>query len=119
MDQRAGKRYRLRKRGDIDRVFREGRRKTDGCLTLLAVPNGLAWSRAGVGVSKRHGGAVRRNRVKRLCREAFRTAREELPVGVDYMVIPRPGAELTFERIRDSLRRLARRVCDGTREASE
>jgi ribonuclease P protein component len=114
----AGKRFTVKHRRDIDRVFRAGRRAADATLTLFVVPNGLDRARLGVGVSSRHGNAVKRNRVKRLCREAFRLSRMALPSGQDYMMIPRPGADLTLQTIRASLTSLAARLSEtGEKEA--
>jgi len=112
MDHRAGKNLRVTRRGDIQRVFDRGRRAWDGTLTLCAVPReeSGAPSRLGVAVSFRHGKAVRRNRVKRLCREAFRLLRGELPGGYDYIMIPRAGRELTLDALQRALRALAPRV---------
>ncbi|MBS3733593.1 MAG: ribonuclease P protein component [Phycisphaerae bacterium] len=119
MDRSAPKRFRVTRRNDIDRIFRAGRRANDARLTLLAAPNGLDRCRCGVGVSRRHGSAVRRNRAKRLCREAFRLSRAELPTGFDFMLVPRVGAELTLSGLQESLVRLAPRVARPAKEAAE
>ncbi|MFH1057925.1 MAG: ribonuclease P protein component [Pseudomonadota bacterium] len=58
-------------------------------------PNGLAFSRLGLTVSRRVAGAVGRNRVKRRLREAFRRSGQALPQGVDLVVVARPGAAAT------------------------
>ena len=67
MSYKAGRKYRLRRRADIDRVFAEGVSARDRSATMIVRPNELSHSRMGVGISMRHGNAVRRNRVKRLC----------------------------------------------------
>jgi len=55
----------------------------------------------GLVVSRAVGTAVRRNRVKRICRECFRTWPELLPDGVDLVVIAREGAhELGLDEVR-------------------
>jgi ribonuclease P protein component len=116
MNQRATKRFRLRSRKDIKRVFEIGQRAADATMTLVAVPNQFGYSRVAVGVSSRHGNAVTRNRIRRLCREAFRLTRSQLPLGQDYMIIPRVGAQFSLAVLQASLKRLASRVAGRSDE---
>lgn len=68
---------------------------------LLAAQRVPGPSRLGLVVGRRVGGAVQRNRVKRLCRECFRTHPDLVPSGIDLIVIARPGApDLDLERVR-------------------
>jgi ribonuclease P protein component len=63
------------------------------CVVLCFVRNGLKHSRLGVSVSRKYGNAVRRNRIKRVFRAAFRQCQHELPAGYDFVLIPRHGVE--------------------------
>lgn len=54
--------------------------------------------RLGLAVSRKVGGAVERNRVKRVLREAFARESSRLPDGTDAVVIARPGAKDLAER---------------------
>lgn len=56
-------------------------------MTLFVLPNGRRATRLGVAATRKLGGAVRRNRAKRLMREIFR--RQVKPAGFDIVVIPR------------------------------
>jgi ribonuclease P protein component len=63
----------------------------------------------GLVVSRAIGSAVRRNRVKRVCRECFRLSPTLLPEGVDLVVIARPGApELGLDAVRAEWRAVER-----------
>ncbi len=56
-------------------------------------PNGLPLTRMGVTVSRKVAGAVGRNRIKRLVREAFRLNCDQRPTSMDISIIAKPGAD--------------------------
>ena len=62
-------------------------------LTLFGLPNSVGHCRLGVTVTRRVGGAARRNRVKRVLREVFRLNRERLTPALDLVVNAHPGIE--------------------------
>lgn len=88
-------RGRLKTQHHFRAVYQRGRRAAGLWLTVVALRRQLAngapppMPRLGVSVSKDHGGAVRRNKLKRLLREAFRLERHRLPPGLDVVLIPR------------------------------
>ena len=87
--QRLSKARRVRRRGEFQRVFEHATRAHGRYLTVLMAPNGAGQPRLGIVASRKLGGAVARNRAKRLIREVFR--RNPVPgrQGVDVVVIPR------------------------------
>ncbi|MYN64354.1 MAG: ribonuclease P protein component [Acidobacteria bacterium] len=89
MDRRLSRRDRIRRRGEFLSVQRQGVRIHGRHLVLFTLPNGLDRSRLGIIATRRIGGAVRRNRAKRLMRELFRR-RRGLP-GFDVVALLRPG----------------------------
>ncbi len=89
------RRGRLSRSGDFDRVYREGRSHASRYLVLYAFPRDESAdeeARLGVSVGRKVGGAVERNRVKRLLREAFWKTAATLPPGHDYVIVARPDA---------------------------
>jgi ribonuclease P protein component len=84
-------RRRLRCKKHFDRVFREPIRSADCFFTVLARKRSGNHPRLGMAISVRSaGGAVARNRVKRIVRESFRLNQQSLPA-VDLVVMGRPG----------------------------
>ncbi|REK18676.1 MAG: ribonuclease P protein component [Planctomycetota bacterium] len=108
--QRFEPRFHLRKSADFDRVYRQRCSASDGTLLVYVASNELSHQRLGLSVSRKHGGAVVRNRWKRLLREAFRLSRTELPEAIDIVAIPR-GGEPQLESLQKSIVQLTRRAC--------
>jgi ribonuclease P protein component len=113
---RRGKRRRLSRSAEFDRVFREGRSHASRYLVLHAFPRPDAAEeepRLGVSVGRKVGGAVERNRVKRLLREAFWASSAELPPGHDFVLVARPDAgELARDRGEAGMEEALRELLD-------
>ncbi|MFP4012318.1 MAG: ribonuclease P protein component [Spirochaetaceae bacterium] len=110
---------RLRRRADIRRVFEQGR--SVGCrgLRLRVSENGLPYNRVLVVPPRKAGNAVRRNRLKRVGKEAYRRVKPEMKGGFDCAFVIYPGSYTFHDRI-DQVRRLLRdaRVLDEDLEHS-
>jgi ribonuclease P protein component len=83
---------RLRRKREFDQLYAQGKRFGDSHFGLTVCPNELGLARLGMAVAaKPFGGAVPRNRIRRLIRESFRLRQHDLP-DVDLVVSARPAA---------------------------
>jgi ribonuclease P protein component len=90
---------RLRKHSDIRELFSAARRVESRGLKLLYRANGSAADRFAVVVARGCGGAVRRNREKRITREAYRCLKESILPGHDVLfLVGRFGASFDERR---------------------
>jgi ribonuclease P protein component len=85
---RAG---RLLRRSEYQRVFRKGSRSESRYLVAIGLRSGLPKCRLGLSVGRRLGGAVERNRAKRLLRECFRKHNAAVETGLDIILVAKPA----------------------------
>ena len=99
---KPAKRGRLTRSAEFERIRRQGRSHGNRYLVLYTFPREPGGAdgepRLGVSVSRRVGGAVDRNRVKRLLREAFGAEAGKLPPDSDAVVVARPDVRELAER---------------------
>lgn len=108
---------RLHQSREFQRVYKHGMRATGAWMTVVVMrqndPKGV---RLGLSVSKDHGSAVRRNKIKRLLREAFRLERHALPADIDVVLIPRQNeAHATLPELRAEVARLCPQALEQRR----
>ena len=101
--------HRLRRKADIELVYREGRVVSGPLLAIRLRPNGLDTFRFAIVAGKRIGNAIVRNRVRRRLREIAR----QLPIrpGLDLIFGARPeAATASFRELATAMRDLLRRA---------
>ncbi len=91
----------------------------DANLIIYAAANELGFSRLGLSVGRKHGNAVRRNRIRRFLREAFRLNQHNIPVGFDYVLIPRVADEIGLDAYSQSLLTVAQQAVRRADKHSE
>jgi ribonuclease P protein component len=96
---RAARRRRLSRSAEFERVYRQGRSKANRFLVLYAFPReDEGGVRLGLTVARNVGGAVERNKVKRLLREAFDAEAAGVPANHDVVIKARPDVSDLAER---------------------
>jgi ribonuclease P protein component len=128
-DHRSPARLRLRTQRHFRAVYQRGRRASGQWMTVVALLRpqharaststsaNPAGPRLGVSVSKEHGGAVRRNKLKRLLRETFRLERQQFPKVLDVVLIPRVRADkFPLAELRRELVQLVQRALKNPSE---
>jgi ribonuclease P protein component len=87
MGQKFRRAEHIRRRADFQRIYERGLKTQGRYATIFILPNELACGRLGIAATRKLGGAVRRNRAKRLIREVFR--QNKLAPGLDIVVVPK------------------------------
>ncbi len=105
-----GRAERISSAADFAKAYQEGRRGGDALIRLIVSRNPHGHPRIAFAVGRKSGGAVLRNKLRRIYREAFRLEKKNLPP-VDVIVSPaREGNEPELIRVRRSLVQLANQI---------
>jgi len=109
---------RIKSAAHFRRAYAQGSRARGSQLVVVVVPNDGKTTRLGLSIGRRiWKSAVRRNRIRRVFREAFRVSYPQLPKGVDIVLIAaQPKLEPNFEDARHELTRLAQKALRRYRE---
>ncbi|MCL2621297.1 MAG: ribonuclease P protein component [Defluviitaleaceae bacterium] len=100
----------LQKNDQFQHLYKKGKSAGNKCLVVFVEKNGLEQNRLGISVSKKMGGAVVRNLLRRRIKEAYRGMESRLTYGYDIAILPRPDlATATYQEIVSALRHLLKR----------
>ena len=105
------RKFRLTRSEDFKRVRRSGKSYAHPLVVLIVQTHDQPRVKVGVAAGRTVGTAVYRNRTKRLLREAMRTLIPDIPLGLDLVLIARPGLiYATLEDTRQALLQLLQRA---------
>lgn len=88
--------YRLKRKSDFDKLYSKGKKVYSRSLTMLYFPS--EDFKIGYSVSKKHGNAVKRNRIKRLLRASAREAFKDLKKNYRIVIMPKVRDEYLYEK---------------------
>jgi len=112
--QTFGKRSRLTEGADFERVFKEGKHVGSDRIAARVVANELGRPRLGFVTPRAIGAHPKRNRVRRVMREAYRLNQGMLAAGVDVVFMPkRDWTDYTLAEAEPSMQKLLRRIEDA------
>lgn len=120
----SDRRYRFQKLqhllrpAEFTRVFEQRNVSRQRGMTVFAARNDLGYSRIGLSVSRKNGNAVRRNRIKRLFREAFRLSQFTIPAGLDVVLVPERDREPVLSEFQQSLERALQKLAARLKDAA-
>lgn len=99
----------VRKRAEFERIYQTGFKRHGRLMTLFTKAREDGVARLGIAATRKMGGAVERNRAKRVVREVFR---HHKPAGaIDVVVIPRRELlDAPYERVEAEFRTLLMRT---------
>ena len=104
--------FRVVKTAEYQMLYREGRKTYSERFVLFSRYNGLGYNRIGITVSRKVGGAVVRNRIKRLFREIFRRSRGQIPNQLDIVVNAKAGCVgVGYVELRTEFLAAAQKIC--------
>jgi len=94
----------LNRNNDFRRAYKRGESLVGRCVVIYVVKTRLPYNRMGVTVSKKLGGAVVRNRVRRLITESFRLSEERLKTGYDFVFVGRTRCvNAKMQKVKESM----------------
>ncbi|PIE63788.1 MAG: ribonuclease P protein component [Desulfobacterales bacterium] len=118
--QRLLKSHLVRKGWEYNEVYNRGKRLHGEGFSLICLSNSYGFSRLGISIHRKIKGAVKRNRIKRIIRESFRTMREHYPENMDIVFTVRPGFSYKNpDEICRAVERLSTRLVDVCGKADE
>ncbi len=99
---------RLKKNTDFQKLFKRGNRVYSPQITMLWQPSKS--NVMGIALSKKHGKAVKRNRIKRIIRAAYSNNLHKLDSAISVVILPKVGEELTFRSVEKSINACIKRI---------
>lgn len=92
---------RIKKNSEFTKLFKRGKRVFSPTLTLIYFPSSKL--SMGIALSKKHGKAVKRNRIKRLIREVFSKNSHMLKKNWSVIILPKVAEEYSYAAFEKSI----------------